>query len=49
VARIRGGAAADALHAGQDDAPPCMACGAIMRRAGACYVCGNCGETGGCG
>ncbi len=34
---------------GQEDAPPCNNCGSIMVRAGACYACRNCGETGGCG
>ena len=34
---------------GQEDAPPCARCGSIMFRAGACYVCGTCGEDGGCG
>jgi len=32
----------------QSDAPPCSACGAIMVRAGSCYVCSNCGTTSGC-
>jgi ribonucleoside-diphosphate reductase alpha chain len=34
---------------GQEDAPPCNNCGQIMVRAGACYACRQCGETGGCG
>jgi ribonucleoside-diphosphate reductase alpha chain len=34
---------------GQEDAPPCMSCGTIMTRAGACYLCPTCGESGGCG
>jgi len=33
----------------QTDAPPCSNCGWIMTRAGACYRCGNCGTTSGCG
>jgi ribonucleoside-diphosphate reductase alpha chain len=37
-----------ATFAGQDDAPPCHTCGAIMVRSGACYRCGNCGSTSGC-
>ncbi len=37
------------LFVGQEDAPPCSNCGTIMFRAGACYVCGTCGESGGCG
>jgi ribonucleoside-diphosphate reductase alpha chain len=41
--------ASDALWVGQEDAPPCARCGYIMFRAGACYVCNVCGETGGCG
>lgn len=43
-------------HAGQlpfaidgvSGAPFCMSCGVPMRRAGACYVCGDCGTTSGC-
>jgi ribonucleoside-diphosphate reductase alpha chain len=31
------------------DAPPCMECGAMMVRTGACYSCRNCGANGGCG
>jgi ribonucleoside-diphosphate reductase alpha chain len=42
VVPIRGGS-------GQEDAPPCNNCGSIMVRAGACYACRTCGETGGCG
>ena len=30
------------------DAPFCMTCGVPMRRAGACFVCGDCGTTSGC-
>ena len=41
--------APDATYIGQEDAPPCTNCGSIMVRAGACYVCSTCGETGGCG
>ncbi len=29
-------------------APFCMTCGVPMQRAGACYVCGDCGTTSGC-
>ena len=32
----------------QEDAPPCSTCGSIMVRSGACYKCGNCGNTSGC-
>ena len=32
----------------QLDAPPCSRCGHVMIRAGACYKCLNCGESGGC-
>ena len=32
----------------QEDAPPCMVCGSIMIRSGACYKCTNCGTTSGC-
>ena len=31
------------------DAPPCVVCGSIMIRNGACYSCANCGATSGCG
>jgi ribonucleoside-diphosphate reductase alpha chain len=30
------------------DAPFCMTCGVPMQRAGACFVCGDCGSTSGC-
>ena len=33
---------------GSLDAPFCMTCGVLMRRAGSCYVCANCGATSGC-
>lgn len=33
---------------GGSGAPFCMSCGVPMRRAGACYVCGDCGTTSGC-
>ena len=33
---------------GGSGAPFCMSCGVRMRRAGACYVCGDCGTTSGC-
>jgi ribonucleoside-diphosphate reductase alpha chain len=54
VVPIRGGSATEprreaASLGGQEDAPPCHNCGAIMVRAGACYACSSCGETGGCG
>jgi len=51
VVTIRGGSREDpgATYVGQEDAPPCTNCGSIMIRAGACYLCGCCGETGGCG
>jgi ribonucleoside-diphosphate reductase alpha chain len=54
----RPGPAADASDAGPaapppapdtQDAPPCVVCGAIMIRNGACYSCTNCGATSGCG
>ena len=32
----------------QADAPPCLDCGSIMIRNGACYKCLNCGSTSGC-
>ena len=41
-------AIAPATHNDQD-APPCVICGAIMIRNGACYSCANCGATSGCG
>lgn len=50
VLSIRGGSLEEpASNHGQDDAPPCINCGSIMVRAGACYACSTCGETGGCG
>jgi len=49
VIPIRGGSDADRVFLNQEDAPPCASCGAIMVRAGACYTCVNCGESGGCG
>src|SRR5271157_3533454 len=30
------------------DAPPCVACGGLLRPNGTCYTCVNCGQTGGC-
>ncbi len=36
------------VYANQADAPPCMECGSIMVRNGACYKCVNCGATSGC-
>jgi ribonucleoside-diphosphate reductase alpha chain len=29
-------------------APPCVACGGLMRPSGTCYTCLNCGQTSGC-
>jgi ribonucleoside-diphosphate reductase alpha chain len=52
IVRIRGGSQAEPVelgYVGQEDAPPCANCGAIMVRAGACYLCRTCGESGGCG
>jgi len=43
------GAGSESTYVGQEDAPPCINCGNIMIRAGACYACSTCGETGGCG
>jgi ribonucleoside-diphosphate reductase alpha chain len=36
------------IFALQADAPPCLDCGSIMVRNGACYKCLNCGSTSGC-
>jgi ribonucleoside-diphosphate reductase alpha chain len=33
----------------QADSPPCSNCGTITVRAGACYLCPNCGTSSGCG
>jgi ribonucleoside-diphosphate reductase alpha chain len=30
------------------DGPPCLTCGQITQRSGACYLCSNCGLSGGC-
>ena len=30
------------------DAPPCVACGGLMKPTGNCYICVNCGQTSGC-
>jgi len=30
------------------DAPPCSACGGLMKSSGTCYTCVNCGQTSGC-
>ena len=41
----------DELDRGVDrspDAPMCMGCGALMVRAGSCFVCTDCGSTSGC-
>jgi len=32
----------------QSDAPTCHVCGSLMRRAGSCYLCTNCGANTGC-
>jgi ribonucleoside-diphosphate reductase alpha chain len=37
-----------AVMVNQADAPSCSDCGSIMIRNGACYKCGNCGNTSGC-
>jgi ribonucleoside-diphosphate reductase alpha chain len=39
---------AQELFVGQEDAPPCPDCGAIMIRNGSCYRCHECGTTSGC-
>jgi ribonucleoside-diphosphate reductase alpha chain len=49
VVPIRGGSRGEPPIVGQEDAPPCIDCGVIMTRAGACYVCPCCGQSGGCG
>jgi ribonucleoside-diphosphate reductase alpha chain len=50
VVPIRGGSRDDRVRASyQEDAPPCITCGSIMFRAGACYLCPTCGDSGGCG
>jgi ribonucleoside-diphosphate reductase alpha chain len=49
VVPIRGGSHQERAYVGQEDAPPCSSCGTIMTRAGACYLCPTCGESGGCG
>ena len=52
VVPIRGGSALEpqvVRAPGFEDAPPCSHCGSVMVRAGACYACPTCGETGGCG
>ncbi len=36
------------MFQGQEDAPACSDCGAIMVRNGTCYKCLNCGSTSGC-
>jgi ribonucleoside-diphosphate reductase alpha chain len=46
---VGGGSDLEPGAIGQSDAPPCNNCGSIMVRAGACYACRTCGETGGCG
>jgi ribonucleoside-diphosphate reductase alpha chain len=52
VVPIRGGSQGEPgarAYVGQEDAPSCPSCGTIMMRAGACYLCPTCGESGGCG
>ena len=39
---------APTVRAAAADAPFCMTCGVPMQRAGACYVCSDCGTTSGC-
>jgi ribonucleoside-diphosphate reductase alpha chain len=39
---------AEGLFVGQEDAPPCPDCGAIMVRNASCYRCMECGTTSGC-
>lgn len=41
--------AASSTFQNQEDSPPCPNCGAITVRAGACYVCTQCGTSSGCG
>ena len=47
--RSGAGGAAPPPAPNDQDAPPCVVCGAIMIRNGACYICTNCGATSGCG
>ncbi|MFQ5698333.1 MAG: vitamin B12-dependent ribonucleotide reductase [Myxococcota bacterium] len=49
VVPIRGGSHLERAYVGQEDAPPCLDCGTIMTRVGACYLCPTCGTSGGCG
>ena len=42
-------AIAPPTFATQEDAPTCVGCGSWMSRVAACYQCGNCGATSGCG
>ena len=49
VVPIRGGSRGEPLIVVQEDALSCWNCGTLMVRAGACYVCPGCGESGGCG
>ncbi|MCP5524673.1 MAG: vitamin B12-dependent ribonucleotide reductase [Verrucomicrobiales bacterium] len=42
------GSRSETTFVNQLDAPPCSRCGHVMIRAGACYKCLNCGESGGC-
>jgi ribonucleoside-diphosphate reductase alpha chain len=42
------GVAAVRPRAAASDAPFCMTCGVPMQRAGACFVCADCGTTSGC-
>jgi ribonucleotide reductase alpha subunit len=34
--------------AAHGDAPYCAVCGVVMRRSGACFICGDCGSSSGC-
>jgi len=50
VIAIRGGRTDEPrMGGGQSDAPPCLVCGTITERRGACYTCPSCGENSGCG
>lgn len=44
----QGSGAADQRKNMQSDAPSCTNCGGITQRAGACYVCPDCGTSTGC-
>jgi len=36
------------FHYDIGDAPPCVACGGLMKPSGSRYTCVNCGQTSGC-